>query len=162
MKLWVSDTSPLLFLAKLDRLDLLRSTAVEITVPEAVFHEIQQRQDEACRKLEDARRSWLQARAITDRALVEVLLADLDEGEAEAISLAFELGADRVLMDDLDGRRFARRIGLTPVGTLGVLLAARQTGRIPSLRAEVEKLLERGFRAHEDLVTRVLREAGEE
>jgi uncharacterized protein len=102
MKLWVSDTSPLLFLAKLDRLDLLRQTTVEVTAPEAVFREIQQRSDEASRKLDDARRSWLKARAVADKALVEVLLADLDEGEAEVISLAFELDADRVLMDDLD------------------------------------------------------------
>lgn len=162
MKLWVSDTSPLLFLAKLDRLDLLRQAGAEITVPNAVLLEIQQRPDEARRKLEDARRSWLKTRTVTDRDLVEVLLADLDEGEAEVIALAFELGAGRVLMDDLDGRRLARRIGLTPVGTLGVLLAARQKGMIPSLRAEIEKLLESGFRAHEELVAGVLRQAGEE
>ncbi|HKH43864.1 MAG TPA: DUF3368 domain-containing protein [Thermoanaerobaculia bacterium] len=99
---------------------------------------------------------------MTDTSLVRVLLADLDEGEAEVIALALELGADRVLLDDLDGRRLARRIGLTPVGTLGVLLAARQKGKIPSLRAEIEKLLERGFRAHEELVVGVLRQAGEE
>jgi predicted nucleic acid-binding protein len=66
MKLRVSDTSPLLFLAKLDRLDLLRPTALEITAPEAVFREIQQHPDEASRKLEDARRSWLQARAVIE------------------------------------------------------------------------------------------------
>jgi predicted nucleic acid-binding protein len=162
MKLWVSDTSPLLFLAKLDRLDLLRRTAVEIAAPNAVLQEIQQRPDEASRKLQEAQRSWLKARPVTDKALVEVLLADLDEGEAEVIALAVELQADRVLLDDLDGRRLARRIGLTPVGTLGLLLAARRQGEIPSLRAEIEKLLECGFRAHEDLVAAVLREAGEE
>jgi predicted nucleic acid-binding protein len=162
VKLWVSDTSPLLFLAKLDRLELLRQDNLEVTAPDAVFREIQQQRDEASRKLEDSRQSWLAARSVTDLALVEVLQADLDEGEAEVIALAFELGADRVLMDDLDGRRLARRIGLTPVGTLGVLLGARQTGMISSLQAEIEKLLDCGFRAHEDLVARVLREAGEE
>jgi predicted nucleic acid-binding protein len=162
MKLWVSDTSPLLFLAKLDRLDLLRQTGTEIAAPHAVFREIRQYADEASRKLEEARQSWLKAREVTETSLVKVLLADLDEGEAEVIALALELGADRVLLDDLDGRRLARRVGLTPVGTLGVLLAARQKGKIPSLRAEIEKLLESGFRAHEELVARVLRQAGEE
>ncbi|HEX3528965.1 MAG TPA: DUF3368 domain-containing protein [Thermoanaerobaculia bacterium] len=162
MRIWISDTSPLLFLAKLDRLDLLRQAVGEIMAPEAVFREIKQRHDPASQQIEDARQSWLKARAVTDAALVEVLQADLDEGEAEVIALAFELGADRVLMDDLDGRRLARRIGLTPVGTLGVLLGARQAGKISSLRAEIEKLLNTGFRAHEDLIAGVLREAGEE
>ena len=162
MKLWVADTSPLLFLAKLDRLDLLRQAGADIIAPDAVFREIHRRRDEASQKLEEARQTWLKAQAVTDWALVDVLLADLDEGEAEVIALAFELGADRILMDDLDGRRLARRIGLTPVGTLGVLLGARQKGIIPSLRAEIDKLLEGGFRAHEDLVAGVLREAGEE
>lgn len=162
MRIWVSDTSPLLFLAKLDRLDLLEQTIGQITAPDAVFREIQQRRDLASQKIEDARQSWLKARTVTDTALVEVLQADLDKGEAEVIALAFELQTDRVLMDDLDGRRLARRIGLTPVGTLGVLLGARQTGRVPSLRAEIEKLLRAGFRAHEDLIAGVLREAGEE
>ena len=128
MKLWVSDTSPLLFLAKLNRLDLLRQAGVEITAPNAVFREIRQHPDAASRKLEEARQSWLKARAVTDTALVKVLLADLDEGEAEVIALAIELGADRVLLDDLDGRRLARRIGLIPVGTLGILLCGPAKG----------------------------------
>ncbi|HBL26379.1 MAG TPA: DUF3368 domain-containing protein [Acidobacteria bacterium] len=162
MKLWIADTSPLLFLAKLDRLDLLRQAGGEILAPEAVFREIRQRRDEASHKLAEASRTWLQARAVTDRALVEVLLADLDEGEAEVLALAYELHAERVLLDDLDGRRLARRIGLTPVGTLGVLPGARQKGFLPSRRRELDRLLASGFRAHEDLVAAVLREAGEE
>lgn len=162
MRLWVADTSPLLFLAKLDRLDILRQAAEEIIVPPAVLREVARYSDEACEKIREAQGSWLRSRSVADLFLIKVLLADLDEGEAEALALAHELKADRVLLDDLDGRRLARRIGLAPVGTLGLLLAARLRGALPSLRAEIAKLRESGFRAHPSLIEAVLREAGEE
>lgn len=49
MNLWVADTSPLIFLAKLDRLELLRRAADEILVPQAVIQEVREYKDEACR-----------------------------------------------------------------------------------------------------------------
>lgn len=64
-------------------------------------------------------------------------------------------------MDDLDGRRFARRLGVIAVGTLGLLLAARLRGDLPSLRAEIERLRAGGFRVSSALVEAVLRTAGE-
>jgi predicted nucleic acid-binding protein len=162
MTLWIADTSPLLFLAKLNHLDLLRQAAEEVVIPPAVLREVEHYPDEACQRIQDACLSWLKTKPVSDLALVKVLLADLDEGEAEVLALAHEARADRVLLDDLDGRRLARRIGLVPVGTLGLLLAARLRGEIPSLREEIEKLQESGFRAHPGLVEAVLREAGEE
>jgi predicted nucleic acid-binding protein len=162
MRRWVADTSPLLFLAKLNRLDLLRHAAEEILAPPAVFEEIQQVPDEARDRLEAARLDWLHVHPVADLALIDVLQADLDLGESEVIALAQELKAERVVLDDLDARRMARRIGLLPIGTLGLLLAARLRGEIPSLRSEIERLERRGFRVQKALVEEVLREAGEE
>jgi predicted nucleic acid-binding protein len=161
MTLWVVDTSPLIFLAKLDRLDLLRKGAEEILIPPAVLEEVRAHADDAARIIEEALHSWLHVRAVRDHRMVEVLMADLDFGEAEAIALAKELAADRVIMDDLDGRRFARRIGVTAVGTLGLLLAARLRGEIESLRGEIERLRAGGFRVGEALIKAVLDEVGE-
>ena len=76
-------------------------------------------------------------------------------------SLSKEVKADRVIMDDLDGRRFARRLGLVPVGTLGLLLAARLRGEVASLRVEIERLRASGFRMSSGLIDAVLRGAGE-
>ena len=160
MSLWVVDTSPLIFLAKLDRLELLRGGADEILVPRAVLGEIQEYRDEARRRIEEAL-VWLTVTPVREHQVVEVLLADLDLGEAETIALALETRAERVVMDDLDGRRFARRVGLTAVGTLGLLLAARLRGELPSLRAEIERLERGGFRVGESLRMAVLEAAGE-
>jgi predicted nucleic acid-binding protein len=162
MSRWVVDTSPLIFLAKLDRLDLLRKSAEEVLVPAAVIEEVRAYPDEASRKIEDALGSWLREAKVEGRQVVDVLLADLDFGEAEVIALAHEMAAERIVMDDLDGRRFARRLKLEPIGTLGLLLAAHLRGDLSSLREEIDRLERQGFRASPSLVEAVLRAAGED
>ncbi len=159
MTLWVVDTSPLIFLSKLNRLDLLQG-AERILVPTAVLREIQEYPDEVAAEVEKAQRSWLQVQAVQDRGVVEVM-ADLDAGEAEVIALAREVSAERVIMDDLDGRRFAHRLGLAPIGTLGLLLAARLRGELPSLQEEIERLQSVGFRISGALRRAFLERAGE-
>jgi predicted nucleic acid-binding protein len=78
------------------------------------------------------------------------------------IALASERAAERIVMDDLDGRRLARRLGLEPIGTLGLLLAARLRGKLSSLRGEIERLEREGSRASASLVEVVLKAAGED
>lgn len=157
---WVVDTGPLIFLSKLDRLNLLRYHANGIMLPVAVLHEVRRQKDEATEKVEEAVRSWLQVCEVKNRQAVE-LLADLDVGEAEVVVLAKEREAERVVLDDMDARRFARRAGLPIVGTVGLLLAARLRGEIPSLKAEIERLRQFGFWISESLIQAVLQEAGE-
>jgi predicted nucleic acid-binding protein len=162
MSRWIADTSPLIFLAKLDRLDLLRKSADEILVPAAVIQEVRAYPDAASRKIEEALGSWLREETVGERRVVDILLADLDFGEAEVIALASERAVERIVMDDLDGRRLARRLGLEPIGTLGLLLAARLRGELSSLREEIERLEREGFRASPSLVEAVLKAAGED
>lgn len=161
MKLWVVDASPLIFLSKLDRLDLLQRSADQVVAPPAVLREISEHRDKASAKIQDAQRSWLGVRKVEDRRLVHVLMADLDAGESEAIALAIESGAERVVLDDLDARRLADRLGLSRIGTLGLLLAAKLRGELPSLRAEIDRLRKAGFRVSPALAQAVLREAAE-
>lgn len=161
MSLWVVDTSPLIFLAKLDRLDLLKKGADHVVVPQAVLREVSEQQDSASRAVEAATRSWLSAREVRDLRLVDVLMADLGPGESEVIALALEMKAERVVLDDLDARRFANRVDLSPVGTLGLLLAARLRGELPSLRTEIARLRHAGFRVGQTLALELLNAAGE-
>ena len=62
--------------------------------------------------------------SVQDRLAVEVLLDELDLGEAETIVLAREIGADWVLMDEKKGRRKLTQLGLRKIGTVGILLRA--------------------------------------
>ena len=77
-------------------------------------------------KREVSTATWIKTVSIKDRLAVELLLDEMDLGEAEAIVLARELGADWVLMDEKKGRRKLTQMGLKKIGTLGILLKAKQ------------------------------------
>ncbi len=161
MSTWVVDAGPLIFLAKLNRLSLIQTAGKEIYIPAAAMSEIRVKSDAASSKIEEAARTWLQVKKVENQDAVSLLLADLDIGEAEVIVLANEIKADILLMDDLDARRFARRVGLSIVGTLGVLLAARLRGEISSVAGEIKQLQRHGFWVSDALTAEILKAAGE-
>jgi uncharacterized protein len=119
-----------LFLRNLGRLELLRHEGREVYVPRAVAEEIAEKADAAAQTVQTACTTCMKMRNITDETAVTLVQAALHKGEAEAILLATELHAERLVMDDQDARRFAGRCGLKTIGTLGILLAAKQRGAI--------------------------------
>ena len=87
---------------------------------------------------------------------------ELDKGEAEAIALATEIQADVLLIDEREGRSFARQAGLPVRGVLGILIRAKAKAEIDSVRAEIEALRSRaGFFVAPSLEAEVLRNVGE-
>lgn len=161
MSVWVADASPLLYLAHLERLDLLRAEGREVLAPGAVLQEVRAHADAPARAIEDAATRWLKVRDPADPMRVAILRGGLDPGEAAAIALALELNAERLVVDDLDARRACRRLGVPVVGTLGVLVAAKKRGEIESVRAALERLEADSFRVSSSLRALVLAEAGE-
>lgn len=157
----VVNTAPLIFLAKLGRLKLLRLGTESVYVPSIVLGELRTYPDEASLAVHDILGSWLVERNSSRSDLLKLASQALDPGEAAVIALALELGTPDVVLDDQDARRFAFRSGLHPIGTLGLLLAGNTTGIVPAVAPEIEKLLQAGFRATEELVARILAEAGE-
>jgi hypothetical protein len=86
----------------------------------------------------------------------------LDPGEAAAISLALELRADAVLIDERHGRETAMQLGLRTVGILGMLLQAKTAGLLPSVSPVMDSLMrDAGFWISSSLRSRVLELAGE-
>jgi predicted nucleic acid-binding protein len=114
----VSDTSPISNLAYIGRLDLLREQFSELFIPEAVQTELLNLPVPSIRKvIDDAKRAgWLKTRPATNAALISLLMVELHAGEAEAIALALEMKADRLLLDERDGRAMARHFGLPTTG----------------------------------------------
>jgi uncharacterized protein len=155
------NTSPLVFLDNLGRLELLRYERREVYIPRAVAEEIAEKPDAAAQAVQIGCVTWIQVGNVTDETAVTLVQASLQKGKAEVIILAIELHAERLVMDAQDARRFANRCGLTVVGTLGILLAAKQRGAIASLRVEINALASLGFRANPQLVTTVLQSGRE-
>ena len=85
----------------------------------------------------------------------------LGPGEAAALSLAMAQNARAVLLDEAYGRRIARQHGLPVVGTLSVLLAAKQAGLLPAVRPVLGEMVRQGRRISARLQAQVLRAAGE-
>lgn len=154
------DASPLVFLAKLDRLELLLLGVQEVLVPSVVLVEIHAKRDVATERVEGCLGTWLRECPLTRPELLR-LLPDLGEGEKEVIAQALQEKIVSVVLDDLDARRVARRMGLDPVGTVGLLLAAKKRAMLPSLKEELERLKALGFRASDALTDQALHEAGE-
>jgi hypothetical protein len=90
-----------------------------------------------------------------------VTRAGLGAGESEAIGLALELSADRVIIDELAGRSLAQHLGLPVIGTLGLLLTAKGKGLIPAIREPIDILRRGGFRVANELYENMLQRAGE-
>ncbi len=160
----VSNTSPLLNLAIIGQLGLLRQQFDEVLIPPAVLRELQV--DTELPGVEPLRvalrNNWLRVIEVSDTALARALKRDLDNGEAEAIALALQLGATTVLMDEHDGRAAAKAMGLAPVGILGVLLRAKRAGTLDSVASAMRALQQQaGFFIAADLFASILHEAGE-
>jgi predicted nucleic acid-binding protein len=160
----VSDSSVLIHLGAIGRLDLLRSVCGEIRIPDAVWREVvtQGQSRPAVHEVQQAvSEGWLKVETPTNQALIQSLQQNLHAGEAEAICLAVETNGDLLLMDETDGREAARGLGLHTKGVLGILADAKQAGLIAEIRPLVHQLIQGGFHLAPELVERVLRQVGE-
>ena len=134
----VSDTSPLTGLITIGEEELLPRLFAEVVIPNGVRDELL--------RAHAVLPGWLRTEKVVDLSEATRLMELLDRGEAEAIELAKELRADRLLIDERKGRLLAVREGVPVIGLLGVLLLAKRRGLIKSARALLDRLeLEAGI-----------------
>lgn len=158
----VSNASPLINLARISKLDLLRRLYGKLAIPEAVWHEVVVEGEGQAGADEVAAATWIETRSATNRELVRALQQELDAGEAEAIALALEMGAELLLMDEYVGRETAPHLGVRYTGLIGVLIEAKRKGLIRAIKPHLETLRDvAGFRVSDALHIRVLQDEGE-
>jgi len=104
---------------------------------------------------------WLKVRTVQNIAVVATLKTQVDDGEAEAIALAMELGDVLIILDDRNARRIAQQLNLKVIGTVGMLLRAKQKGVIAEIKPLLTALSQADFRISASLVGNALRLAGE-
>ncbi len=129
----VSNTSPIIFLSKIDALDLLPQCFEKIFIPQAVVNELHN-----LSLPNYIERSSLSI-AGSNFALGATMTSNLHIGELEAMVLAQEIQADYVILDDRLARRKAQHLGLKVIGTIGVLLLAHKRQLITA--PEIEEYL---------------------
>jgi len=160
----VSDSSPLIHLAKIEALELISRLYSRVLIPPAVWREVVEESDGRPGAVEMEKAvaaGWMVQRAAKNETLVIALRQTLDNGEAEAIALATELHPESVLLDDKLARQMARRLGVPVTGTLGVLLRAKQVGLIVELQSLITRLQSEGdYYIDPGLIERALLAAG--
>ena len=159
----ISDTSPIINLAIIGYLDLMPKLYNEIVIPKAVFDEIVLKGEGLPGSFEIKNAHWVSVATCQNESLLSKLLNELDQGEAEAIVLALELKADRILIDEVNGREVATRLHLQTLGLLGILLEAKSNYLIPSVKPLMDALRTKArFFIHQSLYNQVLKIAKEE
>lgn len=157
----VSNSGPLISLATVGKLDLLKGLFGRIQIPEAVYDEVVVRGKGEPGSGEVDAAEWIKICVVKDRFSVSLLRDELGAGESEAIVLAQELGARLVILDDKMARRKTIRLGLRTVGTLGVLLMSKEAGLIAQVKPILDELRKTDFRMSPQVYRAVLAKARE-
>ena len=160
MRKVISNTTPILSLLKIDKLEILKELYSQVIIPNAVYQEIENGKHKEYYK-DLTKIDWLIIQKIKDDNSRDYFV-DLDDGEAEVLILAKELNADLVILDEILGRRYAKVLDYKLTGTLGVLLKAKEKGIIKSLKVLLTELTEKGTWLNPKLIKEVLRIGNEE
>ena len=155
----ISDTSTISNLIQLGEIELLNRLLGSIFIPQQVYDELARL---PAQKAVVERLDWLKVVAIKDHQFYSNLLEKIDPGEAGAITLAIELQAELLVMDEKKGRQIAAQYRLPVIGLLGLLLEAKQENLLNAVKPLIDRLIyETGFRISPNLYQEILRRAGE-
>ncbi|KJH70088.1 DUF3368 domain-containing protein [Aliterella atlantica] len=155
----VSNTSPILNLAIIGQLELLHQQFGQVQIPLGVLSELKVQEDRpGSNEIQAALNvGWIEVKQVSSQLSVQLLQQVLDRGESEAITLATELQAERILLDERDGRKVAKSLGLKVTGVLGVLLRAEKEGELSSLPDAIDALVKTAcFRISPELLAKIL------
>jgi predicted nucleic acid-binding protein len=155
----VSNATPIITLASINRVDILKHFFDKIYIPKAVYDEIKSKKAYGYQEIED---NFFEVITIEDSFAQDILLNDLDLGEAQTIVLAKELNADIVLIDETIGYNIARSQKLNVKRTLSFLIVAKEKGLIDKIRPLLDEMIDKGRWISRKVYTDVLRVCGEE
>jgi predicted nucleic acid-binding protein len=137
----VANTTPIISLASINRLDILEKLFGEIIIAEAVYSEIKAKRGYGYEQVDS---DFIKVQRIQGQLYKQFLLAQLDPGEAETIILAKEIAADFVIIDENLGYRFANSVGLTGIRTLSLLLKAKEKGFVAQVKPLLDDMIDKG------------------
>lgn len=154
----ISNATPLIVLSKINKLYLLHELFGEIIVPEEVYKEviIYGKDKLGIESLKEAR--WIKREKVKDKLAVEVLLPELDRGEAEAIVLAKENKNTLLLIDNKKPYNKAKLMRIKVQRTLSILISCYKKGLISDFKNIIDEIKAKGFWISEEIYQGVLRQ----
>lgn len=159
----ISDTSAVSYLLQINEFVLLQKLYGKIIIPDMVFKELALMESHHSELSILINNEVIEVRTISNISLYEELFSTgLDDGEKEAISLAVELHADLLLIDESKGRAVAKQMGIPHRGILGLLLEAKINGFIQLVKPLLQKLRnDTSFYCSNSVYEMILNNAGE-
>ena len=148
-KIIISDTSCLIALSKIDKLDLLKGLFNEVIITSDVFQEFGS-------KLPD----WIIITDVKDKQKQIEIEVQLDKGEASSIALALEIENTTLIIDEIKGRRIAHSLNIDIIGTIGIIILAHKKGLISDLTSLILRLVNKGFRLSDALINKIIDKYG--
>lgn len=151
----VSDTSPLIFLARLGKLEFLEG--YEVIIPEEVYREVQK--GEKREEFVSIKKFIKEGKIKVEKVeIIKDLPESLHDGERAVISLALRKKVKIVLLDERKARIMAKLYNLTPRGTIGLMREEYLQGRITKaqLKKLVLELIREGYRIREEILSEFL------
>ena len=150
----VSDTGPIIGLAKIGMVDLLKALASEVLIPPFVHKELFGKTGVETTHIENALGDFIKVAPVNVlEPSEEDVLAELDEGEKQAIAMASELGEGVLLLiDDNAGRRAARKMGVAVTGLIGLLLLGKERGLVGRIGPLLDELRQAGYWLSDEIV----------
>jgi predicted nucleic acid-binding protein len=159
----VSDTGPIIGLAKIRKIHLLKSIAEEVLIPPMVHRELLGKIGEEADQIDLALRDFIQIKEISALGPeAEKALIGLGEGEKQAIGLASNIEKNVLLLiDDRVGREGAKRLNLPTTGLVGLLLIAKEKRLIKDVGLLIEELRNKGYWLSDEVINVARKLAGE-
>lgn len=158
----ISDSSPLIALVKKQELTLLKDLFNNILIPKAVYDELIDENisnsDQILHLKREFEKEWIKVKKIKNFTYPDL---GLGKGETEAINASFEMVDDVLLLiDEEKGRKVSKRLGITILGTLGILLLAkkRKLKTDNELKVNLNTLITQGFYLSSNVILRFLEE----
>lgn len=149
MKAIIADTSCLILYAKIDQLGMLKATFPTLMVTKEVAAEFGEMP------------AWINVRQVANTSQYFDLARDLGKGEASSITLALEHDDSLLIIDEKKGRKVASEMKVEIIGSLGVLLKAKEKGVIRSVSEIMAQIDQTNFRISPMIREKVLEQAGE-
>lgn len=157
----ICNATPLINFAAINRLDILQAVFGTIVIPQAVYNETTGSGFLSSQFILQAIASgWLQVHPVSNIAFS--IPPELDHGERETIALALETSELNILLDEREARQVAKNLGLQVIGTLGILLLAKNRKIIPQVQPLLDAMIDIAqYWVNATLYKQVLQQTGE-